>query len=91
MSKIQFNVRIEQTLAERINRAADAHGSKEKALAAAFDALERPTSAAPAKPALAPAASPAFDPMLDLPAALEAGAIELRKLRRLSRFAKPEA
>jgi len=90
MSKIQFNVRIEQTLAERINRAAEAHGSKEKALAAAFDALERPTSAAP-KPAPTPAASPAFDPRLDLPAALEAAAIELRKLRRLSRFAKPEA
>jgi hypothetical protein len=90
MSKIQFNVRIEQTLAERINRAAEAHGSKEKALAAAFDALERPTSATP-KSALAPAASPAFDPRLDLPGALEAAAIELRKLRRLSRFAKPEA
>lgn len=90
MSKQQFNVRLEPALIDRISRAAEVHGSKEKALAAAFDALERP-QAAPAKPAPTPAASPAFDPRLDLPGALEAAAIELRKLRRIARFAKPEA
>lgn len=84
MSKQQFNVRLEPALIDRINSAAEAHGSKERALAAAFDALERHSANAPAQ-ARQPVAQA---PQEDLASALERAAIELRRLQRLVRFAK---
>lgn len=93
MTKVQVNVRLSAECQALLDAAADAHGGKAQAIEAALKLLANAPSSAGDKIIRglneAVALSTNDKPEVDLPAALEAAARELRSLRRIAKFAKP--